>query len=70
MGFDTWVAVRHGLTAADGKRNVGCYFCNDVVAPVNVRTRMLLHTRDDSRIPSLPMHLTRTSLVDFTFCFP
>ncbi|KAF8853917.1 ubiquitin-like modifier-activating enzyme atg7 [Acephala macrosclerotiorum] len=34
LGFDTWVVMRHGVFAADGgAATLGCYFCNDVVAP-------------------------------------
>jgi len=34
LGFDTYVVMRHGVTAADGgPAELGCYFCNDVVAP-------------------------------------
>ncbi|KAL4937157.1 hypothetical protein BDV06DRAFT_216097 [Aspergillus oleicola] len=36
LGFDTFVVMRHG--AADGEKpgeELGCYFCNDVVAPLN-----------------------------------
>ena len=43
LGFDTYVVMRHGAPANDrqGKEGekreaLGCYFCNDVVAPANV----------------------------------
>lgn len=38
LGFDTYVVMRHGVTAEDGSAaTLGCYFCNDVVAPGDVR---------------------------------
>lgn len=48
LGFDSWVVMRHGvkLEGKDGEdgedegegkmRKLGCYYCNDVVAPTDV----------------------------------
>jgi ubiquitin-like modifier-activating enzyme ATG7 len=41
LGFDSWVVMRHGLRAAAEKR-VGCYFCADVVAPIDSLTARTL----------------------------
>jgi ubiquitin-like modifier-activating enzyme ATG7 len=39
LGFDTYVVMRHGLnTTQQGEVELGCYFCNDVVAPADVRS--------------------------------
>ncbi|TVY51691.1 Ubiquitin-like modifier-activating enzyme atg7 [Lachnellula cervina] len=36
LGFDTYVVMRHGVTTKDGgEAALGCYFCNDVVAPAD-----------------------------------
>jgi ubiquitin-like modifier-activating enzyme ATG7 len=41
LGFDSWLVMRHGAgpaeeaTAGGGKR-LGCYYCNDIVAPADV----------------------------------
>jgi ubiquitin-like modifier-activating enzyme ATG7 len=37
LGFDTYVVMRHGITLTNGTGpTLGCYFCNDVVAPGDV----------------------------------
>ncbi|KAJ2784156.1 Autophagy protein 7 [Coemansia javaensis] len=48
LGFDSFVAMRHGMRARDdgdgaaaaaaGAPRLGCYFCNDVVAPADSLT--------------------------------
>ena len=40
LGFDTFVVMRHGAPDPDRpEEELGCYFCNDVVAPADVRTK-------------------------------
>ncbi|ENH67699.1 Ubiquitin-like modifier-activating enzyme atg-7 [Fusarium oxysporum f. sp. cubense race 1] len=36
LGFDSYVVMRHGSEShAEGQTPLGCYFCNDVVAPAD-----------------------------------
>lgn len=36
LGFDSYVVMRHGIIDDNtGQPNLGCYFCNDVVAPMD-----------------------------------
>lgn len=37
LGFDSYVVMRHGVEhGEEGGASLGCYFCNDVVAPADV----------------------------------
>lgn len=36
LGFDSYVVMRHGAESKDPSQGLGCYFCNDVVAPADV----------------------------------
>jgi ubiquitin-like modifier-activating enzyme ATG7 len=48
LGFDTYVVMRHGVSTQDGAPSLGCYFCNDVVAPADVSHFPPLSTRPPS----------------------
>lgn len=36
LGFDSFVVMRHGTSGSSPGQELGCYFCNDVVAPSDV----------------------------------
>lgn len=37
LGFDSYLVMRHGVAPNDPSvKRLGCYFCNDVVAPTDV----------------------------------
>ncbi|KAG2012312.1 autophagy protein 7, variant 2 [Coprinopsis cinerea AmutBmut pab1-1] len=39
LGFDTFLVMRHGIRASkvkQGHKRLGCYYCNDIVAPGDV----------------------------------
>lgn len=35
LGFDTYMVMRHGVHVGPDEEELGCYFCNDVVAPAD-----------------------------------
>ena len=45
LGLDSWLVIRHGCgvdNIPEGGKRLGCYFCNDIVAPENsTRNRTL-----------------------------
>lgn len=52
LGFDTFLVMRHGVPIGDKKERdgaanealerLGCYFCNDIVAPTDVREFLVI----------------------------
>lgn len=36
LGFDTYLVMRHGGAPESTEKRLGCYYCNDVVAPMDV----------------------------------
>ena len=44
LGFDTFLVMRHGVRRelAKGDR-LGCYYCNNIVAPADVCSSRLMH---------------------------
>lgn len=48
LGFDSYVVMRHGSESKEeGALGLGCYFCNDVVAPADVSANVSKHLRKD-----------------------
>jgi ubiquitin-like modifier-activating enzyme ATG7 len=43
LGFDTFLVMRHGARSATANgTKLGCYYCNDIVAPTDVCPNMFL----------------------------
>ena len=40
LGFDSYVVMRHGGGCLENN-SLGCYFCNDIIAPSDVRVYLL-----------------------------
>ena len=44
LGFDTFLVMRHGARSTEAKgQRLGCYYCNDIVAPADVCINASLH---------------------------
>jgi ubiquitin-like modifier-activating enzyme ATG7 len=42
LGFDSYLVMRHGAPPTEiTTKRLGCYFCNDVVAPTDVGTQVV-----------------------------
>lgn len=43
LGFDTYLVMRHGARKelAKSEERLGCYYCNDIVAPADVSSPLL-----------------------------
>lgn len=43
LGFDSYLVMRHGARSSLSKgERLGCYYCNDIVAPADVSLYMRL----------------------------
>lgn len=42
IGFDSYLVMRHGVPSMREEQRVGCYFCNDVVAPLDSVSNLTL----------------------------
>ena len=70
LGFDSYVVMRHGARPVDGKESnggtkLGCYYCNDVVAPADVS---LLCYPISSSVDFKNVLCSRSQIVHWTRC--
>jgi len=55
LGFDSLLVMRHGMRGQNQGDRLGCYFCNDVVAPANSMLRRTLDQQCTVSRPGLSM---------------
>lgn len=55
LGFDSLLVMRHGVPGGTCSDRLGCYFCNDVVAPANSMLRRTLDQQCTVSRPGLSM---------------
>ena len=78
LGFDTFVVMRHGLKNTISKEDeLGCYFCNDVVAPADVSIACLMvisslkfHSVHDGSNPRPAVHCDTSRYSCNCLCTP
>lgn len=65
LGFDTYLVMRHGArakTTPSGHQRLGCYYCNDIVAPADVRCSSLHVKHSFGRLSLILQSLTDRTL--------
>lgn len=59
LGFDSYVVMRHGVPHNEHKssadKRLGCYFCNDIVAPADSQTNITLDQQCTVTRPGLAL---------------
>lgn len=55
LGFDSYLVMQHGarVCAGEDTPRLGCYYCNDVVAPADVSMQILSQCSPTSLIKLL-----------------
>jgi ubiquitin-like modifier-activating enzyme ATG7 len=72
LGFDGFVAMRHGHgpdAGAGAGTRLGCYFCNDIVAPLNSTVDRALDQQCTVARPGSQLAVSTLNRIDRLGCF-